>query len=250
MLNRVRVNVRARSLATQRVFPSPSSRFFIRKFWRSSSLALAACSFRSPRGFSVLVRVYHTNCQPVGNCFVKIANNASANIRTEQMKYTKLQTPNTQNSDEERVREHERITRNVTVIWPFLKTRNSYSQNQWLFTKHLIKQMTLTSLLCPFLSALLAYKIYKHLHHLFNAQWQSTNVTANAGAVGAGGGGGGGGSATAVSLLLLLVLCLFGSMVLCFWCFLVGLFAVPMVMHAKTASCFIAKGRSREIISW
>lgn len=39
------------------------------------------------------------------------------------------------------------------------------SQNQWLFTKHLIKQMTLTSLLCPFLSARLAYKIHKHLHH-------------------------------------------------------------------------------------
>lgn len=35
-----------------------------------------------------------------------------------------------------------------------LKTRNSYCQNRWLFTKHLIKQMTLTSLLCPFLCSI------------------------------------------------------------------------------------------------
>lgn len=39
-----------------------------------------------------------------------------------------------------------------------LKTRNSYCQNRWLFTKHLIKQMTLTSLLCPFLCSIWCIK--------------------------------------------------------------------------------------------
>lgn len=58
---------------------------------------------------------------------------------------------------------HHHHHRRIRIVWKkqrsgnvncnmanFYGTHNSHSQNQWLFTKHLIKQTALTSLLCPF----------------------------------------------------------------------------------------------------
>lgn len=90
--------------------------------------------------------------------------------------------------------------------------------------------MTLTSLLCPFLSALLAYKIHKHLHHLFDASDKIQTLHSNT-------------IHTLISMVFATTAAaavwfycdMFGG---CYWLVYVSVY-VCFVMHAKIAPCFI-----------